>query len=176
MEEKVLYVTKTHPKILIKVVAIQVVLFIAHILLLKFWPVDMDSSFNKWGPLTAHGIIFILEIYYVIVPVLQWYNNIFTVTNYRVINEWGVLNKESKEIDLKSIVSIRTERDIWDRIFGCGSLIFYGASSSDWDNNARHGNNRGRNNDKNTGIKFKDIPKVKKVETAINKLRRKKMP
>lgn len=167
MEEKILYTTKTHPKILIKVILIQIFLIILHVLLLKFWPINRDSELTTWGPIAAHVIIFAFEIYYVIVPILQWYNNTFTVTNYRIVSEWGVLNKESKEIDLKSIVSVKTERDIWDRIFGCGTLIFYGAASNDWgDGNRKQG-------ERNTGIKFRDIPKVKKVETAINKLRRK---
>lgn len=169
MEERILYTSKTHPKLLFKVIIIQLFLMALHILLLKFWPINNDSDFNTWGPIIAHGIIFVLEIYYVIVPILQWYNNRFTVTNYRVINEWGVLNKESKELDLKRIVSIKTERNLSDRIFGCGTLIFYGASSTDGGPGHHHKNQK----DRDTGIEFKDVPKVKKVETAINKLRRK---
>lgn len=172
MEEKILYKTKTHPKVLVKAIVIQIVLLALHILIIKFWPTFSIEILDKWGQLTIHALIICLEIYYVIVPVLQWYNNIFTVTNYRVINEWGILNKKSKEIDLKNIVSATTDRDILDRIFGCGTLIFYGAASSDWDR-SRGRRRKDETNESNTGIKFYDVPKVKYVENAINKLRRK---
>ena len=167
MEERVLYQTKTHPKILIKAFIIQVVLIAAHFLLFKFLP-SSGEGLAKWGPWVLHFIILCFEIYYVIVPILQWYNNIFIVTNYRVKNDWGVIAKESKEIDIKNIVSIKTERSILDRIFGCGTLVFYGAASGDWQN-SNHSNTRRTTE---TGVKFTDIPKVKKVEEAINKLRR----
>lgn len=167
MEEKILYESKTHPKFLVKIVIIQIILLVLHFLLFKFWPIESDGL-NKWGPIIAHVIIVLLELYYVVIPVMQWYNNKFIVTNYRIKNEWGVLNKESKEIEIKNIVSAKTERDIIDRIFGCGTLVFYSTSSMDHSHRSRGP----RNERHESGVKFYDIPKVIEVEAAINRLRR----
>lgn len=175
MEEKILYKSRTHSKYLFNIILIQVFLLVLHILLFKYWPETGNEGIDKWGPIVAHSIILILEIYYVVVPILKWYNNVFIVTNYRVKDEWGILYKNSKEIDLKNIGSIQVERGILDRIFGSGTLIFYGNSSVDFGNRGHNKNSSSsKNSVEHSGVKFKDVPKVNEVEAAINKLRRKR--
>lgn len=166
----VLLETRTHPKILFKAFVIQIILIIFHVLAVIFWPEQIDWVFaEEWGPWITHGAIFTLELWYVAVPFLQWYNSKFIVTNDRVRSEWGVLYKHSREIKLHRIASISDERGILDRIFGAGTLNFYDAAapaqpktSGKWNKHAQ-----------NVGIQFKDVPNIKKVREVIEEAKTK---
>lgn len=163
---------RTHFKVLFKPAFIQLVLIAIHILLFIVLPTDTEwAEWNSWGPLILHGIILLVEIWYVIIPVLQWLNAGFEVSENSVISKWGVIYKQSREIPLDSIVSLSMERGILDRIFGCGTLIFFDAAagfqpqtSGAWNKNRGQGSNQG-------GVRFRDIPHIVKVQKIIEDAR-----
>lgn len=159
-EEEILFTTRIHPKILFKPLVIQIGLIFLHYLVFKY--VSGDSGwgwFDRWGIITLHGIIVTLEVWYVVTPVLRWWNTIFTLTNVRVKAEWGVLYKQSREIDLDRISSISEERGILDRIFGCGSLNFYDAAADAQPRTSGVWNKP----EGMSGVRFHDTPRVKLV-------------
>lgn len=149
--EKLLYRSRTHWKALLKMIAIQVGLLVAHVVLLVAMPSGVDYRVN----LALHGAIILLEIHYVVWPVLKYYNEFFELTDRRLINRWGVINKESREIPLSRIVSINEERDLIDRIFGCGTLIFYSSAGA------------GEGGQDGPGVAFRDIPNVRHFRELI---------
>lgn len=162
--EETLEEARTHFKILVKPLFIQIILLGVHFLAWKYLPGHYSNEWmNSWLNLIVHGIIVLLEVVYVIVPFIRWRTSTFTLTNHRVIKEWGILNRESREIMLDHIVSIRVERSIIDRIFGAGTLIFFDASA------ARSGQHKGKRSQR-AGLRFIDVPHAQafkqKVEEA----------
>lgn len=160
---EVIYQSRTHPKILFKPALIQVGLFLLHVLTVKFWP--EQASDLKWKAI-VHGVIVLLEIYYVVVPILKWWNNIYVVTNEKVKNDWGVVYKNSREIALTRISSISEERGLLDRVFRAGTLNFYDAAAVAQPKSAKW------NAKDNVGVQFSDVPKVKEVRSIIEEAKR----
>lgn len=169
--EEILWTGRTHAKVLAKPAVLQLILIALHVFLGIVLPTDTQWAWwNAWGPLSVHSIIVLIEIWYVVIPVLQWLNASFKVTNMRVVNAWGVLYKQSREIPLDRIVSVSVERGILDRIFGCGTLIFQDAAagyqpvtSGSWNKN------RGKGSD--SGVRFSDIPHIFKIQEIIDEAR-----
>lgn len=167
MSEKVLYSSRTHAKVLLPVVLIQIALLVAHIAMFIYWPSDIGWDLaDKWGSLILHVIIIFLEIYYVLIPYLKWRSAKFIVTRHKVKSEWGVLYKHSKEIGLEHVVSINEERGILDRMFGCGTLVFYAAATVAQNSNSNSWN-RGKND---SGIRFYDVKNIVEVKEKIEQL------
>ncbi|MES2772989.1 MAG: PH domain-containing protein [Bacteroidota bacterium] len=53
---------------------------------------------------------------------LEWKHNIWVVTNFRVIDEFGVININSRESPLDKINNVSYHQSIWGRIFGFGQV------------------------------------------------------
>jgi len=160
---EILYKARTHPKILFKPLIIQLFLLALHFLAFIFIKTEIT-----WVQPAVHGIILLLEVWYVVTPILQWWNNVFTITNDRVKNNWGVLYKHSREIRIDRIASISEERGILDRIFGCGTLNFYDAAAPAQPKTSGAWNKR----DSNAGIQFKDVARIKHVREIIESTRK----
>lgn len=47
----------------------------------------------------------------------------FVLTNYRLIEQRGILRRVSLELLLHKIESVRVEQSFWGRIFGCGKVV-----------------------------------------------------
>ena len=60
---------------------------------------------------------------------LEWKHNIWSVTNFRVIDESGVININTKESPLDKINNVSYQQDIWGRIFGFGDVEIQTAAS-----------------------------------------------
>ncbi len=53
---------------------------------------------------------------------LEWKHNIWVVTNFRVIDEFGVININSRESPLDKINNVSYAQNIWGRILGFGQV------------------------------------------------------
>lgn len=168
---KTIWSGRTHFKILFKPAFVQIVLLAVHIFLFAVLPVDTDFDWwNAWGPFTLHMIILAVEIWYVVIPILQWVNAGFEVTEESVIARWGVIYKHSREIPLNSIVSFSTERGIIDRIFGSGTLVFYDPAAA-FQPTTSGAWNKGRGKGSQSGIRFADVPRILEVQKLIESAR-----
>ena len=125
------------------------------------------ESVDSLGPLIAHLIVLALEVWYVVVPVLRWWNTIYILTDRRVQSHWGILYKHSREIDLQRIASISEERGILDRIFGCGTLNFYDAAETAQPKKSGFWNKE----NSQRGVRFVDVPRIKEVRELVEKAR-----
>lgn len=168
--EEIIWSGRTHAKILVKPILIQIFLIIVHWAIYVYIPFNTSWEWwNNWSQLIMHGIIILIEIWYVIVPILDWRNSSFELTNKRVIKEWGVLEKYSREIPLNRIVSVSVERDIIDRIFRCGTIILQDAAS---EHQPRPSSGFNKRRNKNiAGVRFHDVPNVLEVKRLIDQAR-----
>lgn len=68
------------------------------------------------------NIIPLLLLLWFIYRIYQWKNNLWAVTNLRIISEHGVFSQNSKESPLDKINNISYEQPLMGRIFGFGSV------------------------------------------------------
>jgi uncharacterized membrane protein YdbT with pleckstrin-like domain len=65
------------------------------------------------------GMVFIL---YFIYKVIERNNNLWVVTNLRVIDEFGVFSNNSKESTLEKINNVSYSQSFWGKILGYGNV------------------------------------------------------
>jgi len=53
---------------------------------------------------------------------LEWKHNIWVVTNFRIIDEFGVININTKESPLDKINNVSYQQTIWGRLFAFGDV------------------------------------------------------
>ena len=88
------------------------------------WPVILTVMGVVLGIyLGDYGYIipFVL-ICYLLYKIIQRNNNIWAVTNLRIIDEFGVFSLNSKESPLDKINNVTYNQSIWGRIFGYGNV------------------------------------------------------
>ena len=61
-------------------------------------------------------------------PFVVWLTASYTVTNRRLINRAGVFTRTGRDIPLYRINDVAYERDLLDRMLGCGTLVIAVAS------------------------------------------------
>ena len=71
---------------------------------------------------TTGLIIALIAALYPIIEYLNWKNNLWCVTNVRVVDESGFFNRYSKESPLDKINNVEYDQNIWGRIFGFGNV------------------------------------------------------
>lgn len=169
--ETVLLRLRTHPKVLFQPALIQVALIAAHIALAHFWPASTGYQWaDEWGQLAVHGIILLVELHFVAVPALRWWNAAFTVTNHRLIETWGILYRNSREIPLERVGSVTEERGILDRIFGAGTMVFHDTAMMGFDDTQKQGLQQ-RSSSGRVGVRFHDVPRFAQVRQQIDDIR-----
>lgn len=151
--DRVLYTGRTHIKILVPPCVIAVVLGALHVLLYRYYPNHIGwEPLDKWGELALHAILAILDVKYVLAPILRWHSAIFEVTDRLIKMRWGVLYKNSREIHLDRITQINEERGVLDRIVGCGTIVVYDAANA-------------------SAIRFHDVSHFRRVRGLIDDAR-----
>ena len=67
-------------------------------------------------------IITLATALYPMYEYLNWKNNLWCVTNLRVVDESGFFSRYSKESPLEKINNVEYDQTIWGRIFGYGNV------------------------------------------------------
>ena len=67
-------------------------------------------------------ILFVPTAAYLGWKYLEWKHNIWVVTNFRVIDEFGVININSRESPLDKINNVSYSQNIWGRILSFGQV------------------------------------------------------
>ncbi len=75
-----------------------------------------------WLAGTAGFVITLAGALYPLYEYVSWKNNLWCVTNLRVVDESGFLSRYSKESPLDKINNVEYDQTIWGRIFGFGSV------------------------------------------------------
>lgn len=127
----VLYRGRTHPKILFRPLIAAALLVAAHTVLARYYPDRLGwEPLDQWGERVLHLVLAVLDLKYVIAPVMRWQSSTFEITDRFIKMKWGVLYKNSREIHLDRITQINEERGILDRVVGCGTIIVYDAANA----------------------------------------------
>ena len=78
------------------------------------------------------GLILVLAaavvVWFCLRPFLQWLTASYTITNRRLINRSGIVTRRGRDIPLHRINDVSYERDLLDRLLGCGTLVISDAS------------------------------------------------
>ncbi|MCX6305189.1 MAG: PH domain-containing protein [Bacteroidetes bacterium] len=78
-------------------------------------------AIGTYGP--GYGyFLTLIPLGYLGYKVIERNNNLWAVTNLRVIDEYGVISLNSKESPLDKINNVTYEQSIWGRMFGYGNV------------------------------------------------------
>lgn len=141
--EAVVLHTRTHAKALLLPLLALIVLLV------------IGEAGQLWLPRVAALVLWLLvavgALRWVVRPVLVWASATYTVTTRRLITRRGVLIRRGHDIPLSRISDVAYERDLVDRLLGCGTLVVSDAST--------HGR-----------VVLHDIPQVEEAQRRIHAL------
>jgi membrane protein YdbS with pleckstrin-like domain len=142
--EEVVFDVRTHPKSLIVPFLVLIVMLAVGVFLDK--AIDESTvSLIVW--LLVGAVIVWLSVW----PFLNWLVAHYTVTNRRLITRYGVITRRGHDIPLSRISDVAYEKDLIDRMLGCGTLVISDAST--------HGQ-----------VPLHDIPRVEERQRVLNDL------
>jgi uncharacterized membrane protein YdbT with pleckstrin-like domain len=141
-DEQLLLHTRTHWKrmivsILLSVLVLAVVFFVASLFSLPFW---------VWALIVVVGVGVIL-----LPKLLSWWTSTYTITDKRIITRSGLFTQVGREIPIRRVSGVSHEKDLLDRVFGCGSLKVESSAEV-------------------TSVVFNDVPNVEEVQRMLSEL------
>lgn len=145
--ETIVVSTRTHVKVLLIPFLILLVVagaggYLAAILH------DTASGWLSWAVVAvAVVLIFVGSI----IPFIRWFAWTYTVTNKRLVEQRGILTRKGRIIPLNRINDVAFEKNLNDRILGCGTLIIHDASEQ-------------------AGLELDDIPKIEDMHRTLTNL------
>jgi uncharacterized membrane protein YdbT with pleckstrin-like domain len=120
--ETIVVDTRTHPKALLLPILALVVLLAIGVFVQS--SVDQDTVVLVVWVVLAVGVV-----WFVIRRVLLWLTATYTVTTRRLITRHGVITRRGHDIPLIRVSDVAYERDLVDRLLGCGTLVISDAST-----------------------------------------------
>jgi uncharacterized membrane protein YdbT with pleckstrin-like domain len=142
--ESVVVDTRTHPKALL----FPLLMLVVFLALGTFVQTQVDQKEVNW---TVWALAIIGLVWFVVRPVLIWLTATYTITTRRLITRHGVITRRGHDIPLTRISDVAYEKDLIDRLLGCGTLVISDAST--------HGQ-----------VALPDIPHVEDVQRKLNDL------
>ena len=142
--ESIVVDTRTHPKaLLLPILALVVLLAIG---------VFVQQVVDKTIVTEVVWVIVLIGVlWFVARPVLIWLTATYTITTRRLITRHGVITRRGHDIPLTRVSDVAYEKDLIDRLLGCGTLVISDAST--------HGQ-----------VALPDIPHVEDVQRKLNEL------
>lgn len=117
-DEQIVRRMHTHAKALILPVLALLLLAVGLGFGLAMMPASAEP-YGTWGLLGA-GLLALIGL--VILPVLRWWSNTWTLTTRRIIHREGIITRNGHDLPLTRINDIASERGLIDRMLGCGTL------------------------------------------------------
>lgn len=142
--EQLVLSTRTHSKALI-IPALLLLVILALAVLADKTFVGGTFSWGLWG------IAALLALWFGAKPFLEWMTSTYTMTDRRLITRTGIITRRGHDIPLTRISDVAYERDLIDRMLGCGTLIVSDAST-------------------NGRVLLHDIPDVEEAQRRLNEL------
>jgi len=91
-------------------------------LVLPFFVWLLIASLSIWLLETTGLILTLIAAIYPMLEWMSWKNNLWCVTNLRVVDESGFFSRYSKESPLDKINNVEYDQSIWGRLFGYGNV------------------------------------------------------
>jgi uncharacterized membrane protein YdbT with pleckstrin-like domain len=142
--ESVVVDTRTHPKaLLLPIFALVVFLAVG-----VFVQTQTDQGI-------VHTVVWVVVavgiLWFFVRRLLIWLTATYTITTRRLITRHGVITRRGHDIPLTRVSDVAYEKDLIDRLLGCGTLVISDAST--------HGQ-----------VALPDIPHVEDVQRKLNDL------
>lgn len=121
--EKILLVAHQHIFILIKSMAWEIILTIVFLVgVTIIWVLNIT-------PMAPFGyFLLLIPLIGSIADVMNWHNREYIVTNRRVIQTYGVLNKDVVDSSLEKVNDVKLDQSFFGRIFNYGDVEILTAS------------------------------------------------
>ncbi|HHU10188.1 MAG TPA: PH domain-containing protein [Intrasporangiaceae bacterium] len=146
--EQIILSLRTHVKALLLAVVAAIVMVAALTALWWFMRGKSGYVMTMW---IAGAVVLALSVWLVIVPLLRWATERYTVTDRRVSHRHGIITRRGRDIPLHRINDIAMERDLIDRLLGCGTLVVSDATQQQ-------------------GMVLHDVPNVERVHVQLQEL------
>jgi uncharacterized membrane protein YdbT with pleckstrin-like domain len=145
--EQVIATTRTHVKVLF--IPLLILLVVAGVGGFAINAVgDSGSGVPRWIVVAA---MVILILWGSVLPFLKWLTWTYTLSNKRIVEQKGLLTRTGRVIPLSRINDVAFEKNLNDRILGCGTLIIHDASEQ-------------------AGLELKDIPHIEAFHRTVTNL------
>lgn len=144
--ESVVLSTRTHVKHLF-VPALVLVLVVGVAGFVSTIPTGADAG--TWRAV-IWGVALLLVLWRCVWPFVAWLTSTYTFTDRRLITREGVITRRGHDISLNRISDISYEKDLIDRVLGCGTLVISDAGD--------------------LGIELDDIPRVEETQRIVSDL------
>lgn len=118
-DEYVILHMRTHAK---KVFGNALLLILLSAALGAFFALE-PSTWRPVGSYVAIGVYAVIVVIWVVRPFLKWLTSTYTVTNRRIITRTGIISRTGHDLPLRRVNNVIYEKDLLDRILGCGTLI-----------------------------------------------------
>lgn len=145
--EQTVATTRTHIKVLI--LPFLILLVVAGATGFAMSAADDALGGNLRWIILAVGLVLIVAG--VVVPWLRWITWTYTLTNLRIVEQKGILTRSGRIIPLSRINDVAFEKNLNDRILGCGTLVIHDASEQ-------------------SGLRLNDIPKIEAFHRTVSNL------
>lgn len=145
--EQVLTVTRTH----VKVIIVPFLMGLVVVFVGGFLAAKSGGSAGGWLRIVVVVVTVVLLMFTTVMPFLRWYLWTYNLTNLRLIEQRGVLNRTGRVIPLVRVNDVSFEKSLTDRMLGCGTLIIHDASAQQ-------------------GLRVNDIPHIEDFHRRISTL------
>jgi uncharacterized membrane protein YdbT with pleckstrin-like domain len=142
--ETIVISTRTHPKALILPILALVVLLAVGVFV-------QTAIEERVVSLVVWVVVAVGVVWFVLRPFLIWLTATYAITTRRLITRHGVITRRGHDIPLSRISDVAYEKDLIDRLLGCGTLVISDAST--------HGQ-----------VALPDIPRIEQVQRDLSDL------
>ena len=83
----------------------------------------LPANQRNWSNWVVIGIAVVAFLIWVVYPLIRWWTTTYTITDRRIITRRGIITRTGHDLPLNRINDVSYERDLVDRVLGCGSLV-----------------------------------------------------
>lgn len=109
---------------------------------------DAGNGVARW---IVIGAAVVLALWGAVLPFVRWFLWTYTLTNKRIVEQKGILTRSGRVIPLSRVNDVAFEKNLNDRILGCGTLVIHDASEQ-------------------AGLELRDIPHIEDVHRTVTSL------
>jgi uncharacterized membrane protein YdbT with pleckstrin-like domain len=147
-DETVVLLLRQHVKVLIGPLIVLLLVVAGAVVLATVIPAGGLQTGTRLG-ITIVAALIVAR--WVVWPYLKWWNEIYVLTNRRLVLRQGVFNRSGHDMPLNRVTDVSFTHSLWQRMLGCGTLVVESAGE------------RGQ-------IRLTDVPKVELVQRTLYRL------
>jgi uncharacterized membrane protein YdbT with pleckstrin-like domain len=146
--EEIVMSLRTHAKALI----LPAVALIAVAALAGFFTAIVpEGSARRWVVITIWVVAAGAVLVWSVAPLVRWLTTEYTITSKRVLTTSGIFTRTGRAIPLHRINDVTFEKQLLDRMLGCGTLVVSDATEQ-------------------SGMRLADVPRVEWVHRQLTDL------